>query len=123
VLATEAAALLHGRAAATAAEMRARHTFEDQTSARIVPIVEMPLSEIEKGLGVLAAFSEKANLVPTNREARNQIKARALKVNDRIVTDERMMLNMRDLSDEGVIKLSFGPNRHVLLKPFNDGPA
>jgi tyrosyl-tRNA synthetase len=37
-------------------------------------------------------------------------------VNDVPVTDEKMQLTPRDLT-EGVIKLSLGKKRHVLLKP------
>ena len=33
------------------------------------------------------------------------------------VTDEKMMLTPRDLTAEGVIKLSLGRKRHVLLRP------
>jgi tyrosyl-tRNA synthetase len=41
-----------------------------------------------------------------------------LRVNDVVVTDENMMLTLRDLTPEGVIKLSLGKKRHVLLKPI-----
>jgi len=34
------------------------------------------------------------------------------------VTDEKMQLGERDLSPEGVIKLSLGKKRHVLLRPL-----
>ena len=39
-------------------------------------------------------------------------------MNDVTVTDEKMMLHARKtLTPEGVIKLSLGKKRHVLLKP------
>ena len=60
---------------------------------------------------------EKAGLVASNGEARRQIKAGGLKVNDATVTDEKMMLTLKDLTPEGVIKLSLGKKKHVLLKP------
>jgi tyrosyl-tRNA synthetase len=66
---------------------------------------------------VLAAFAEKARLVASNGEARRQIKAGGLKVNDITVTDEKAMLTAGDLTAEGVIKLSLGKKRHVLLRP------
>jgi tyrosyl-tRNA synthetase len=65
---------------------------------------------------VLAAFV-KAGLVASNGEARRQIKGGGLRVNDATLTDEKRMLTMRDLTPEGVIKLSLGRKRHVLLKP------
>ena len=59
----------------------------------------------------------KAGLVGSNGEARRQIKGGGLRVNDVAVTDEKMVLKSSDLTPEGVIKLSLGRKRHVLLKP------
>ena len=53
----------------------------------------------------------------SNGEARRQIKGGGLRVNDVAVTDEKMLLKPAELTPEGVIKLSFGKKRHVLLKP------
>ena len=64
---------------------------------------------------MLAAFA-KAGLVSSNSEARRQIKAGGLRVSDAVVSDEKMVLTPRDLTPEGVIKLSLGRKRHVLLK-------
>ena len=118
LLATEATALVHGRAAAEEAAGTARKTFEEGTLAETLPTVEIAWSDLDKGLGVLAAFAEKAQLVASNGEARRQIKAGGLKVNDVTVSDEKMTLTPRDLTSEGVIKLSLGRKRHVLLKPM-----
>ena len=60
---------------------------------------------------------QRAGLVASTGEARRQIKGGGLRVNDATVTDEKMMLTPRDLTPEGVIKLSLGRKRHVLLKP------
>ena len=116
MLATEATALLHGRDAANAAAETARQTFEEGAIAENLPTVEIPRGELEAGIGVLALFV-KAGLVASNGEARRQIKGGGLRVNDVAVTDEKMVLTLADLTPEGVIKLSLGKKRHVLLKP------
>jgi tyrosyl-tRNA synthetase len=116
VLATEATALLHGRAAAQAAAETARRTFEEGALSESLPTIEVAHAELEAGLGVLTAFV-KAGLVASNGEARRQIKGGGLKVNDAAVTDEKMVLTGRDPTPEGVIKLSLGKKRHVLLRP------
>jgi tyrosyl-tRNA synthetase len=115
VLATEATALVHGRAAADAAAETARRTFEEGTLADTLPSVEIPHGDLEAGLGVLTAFV-RAGLVSSTSEARRQVKGGGLKVNDTTVSDERMILTPRELSPEGVIKLSLGRKQHVLLK-------
>jgi tyrosyl-tRNA synthetase len=38
-------------------------------------------------------------------------------VNDEIVVDEKLVLTPRNLTPDGVIKLSLGRKKHVLLKP------
>src|ERR1700682_6217811 len=116
VLATEATALLHGRDAANAAAETARQTFEEGAIAENLPSVEIARAELEAGIGVLAGFV-KAGLVASNGEARRQIKGGGLRVNDAAVSDERMMLKLADLTPEGVIKLSVGRKRHILLRP------
>ena len=117
VLATEATALLHGRAAADQAAETARKTFEQRALAETLPTVEISAGVLEAGLGVLTAFGpDYARLVPSTSEARRQMKGGGLRVNDEAVSDERAVLRPSDLTPEGVIKLSFGKKRHVLLR-------
>ncbi|PZQ14908.1 MAG: tyrosine--tRNA ligase [Ancylobacter novellus] len=117
VLATEATAIVHGRAAAEEAEATARKTFEEGALAETLPTVEASRAALEAGLGVLAAFAEVAGLVASNGEARRLVKGGGLRVNDKPVTDDRATLTLADLTPEGVIKLSLGRKKHVLLRP------
>jgi tyrosyl-tRNA synthetase len=116
LLATEATAMLHGRAAADAAAETARRTFEEGALAQTLPSVAIARAELDQGLGVLSAFV-KAGLVTSNGEARRQIKGGGLRINDVVVTDEKMALTPGNLTPEGVIKLSLGRKRHILLRP------
>lgn len=115
-LADSATTLLHGVDAARTAAETARQTFEEGTVAENLPSVEIPRAELGAGIGVLAGFV-RAGLVASNGEARRQIKGGGLRVNDVAVTDEKMLLTPADLTAEGVIKLSLGKKRHILLKP------
>ncbi len=117
VLATEATALVHGRSVAEKAAETARQTFEEGAIADTLPTIEIARGELDRGLGVLTAFAEKTGLVASNGEARRQIKAGGLKVNDETVSDEKTVLSAKHLTPEGVIKLSLGRKRHILLKP------
>ena len=67
VLATEATALVHGRTAADQAGDTSRKTFEEGTFAGALPTVEIARAELDKGIGVLTAFAEKAGLVTLQR--------------------------------------------------------
>jgi tyrosyl-tRNA synthetase len=116
VLATEATALVHGRAAAEQAAETSRATFEEGALSENLPTVEFPRAQLDIGYGVLSA-AVRAGLVYSTGEARRQIKNAGLKVNDQTVTDEKMTLSPRELTPAGVIKLSLGKKKHVLLKP------
>lgn len=116
VLATEATALLHGREAAEKAKETARTTFEQGALAVDLPTVELPRAKLEAGLPVANAFVE-AGLVASTSEARRQIKGGGLRVNDAAVTDEKATIDLAALTPEGVVKLSMGKKKHVLLKP------
>jgi tyrosyl-tRNA synthetase len=115
VLATEATAIVHGREAAEQAAKTAKATFEQGALDLSLPSVEISQAELNSGIGLLAAFV-KAGLAASNGEARRHAKSGALKVNDKQASDERAVLSESDLLPEGVIKLSVGKKRHVLLK-------
>jgi len=116
ILATEATALVHGRAAAEEAAVTARETFEEGGLGASLPTIEISRAELKAGLGVVAAFV-KAGLAASNGEARRAISNNALMVNDARVTSERAAIGEADVTASGAIKLSLGRKRHVLLKP------
>ena len=116
ILATEATALLHGGTAANAAAETARKAFEEGAAAEGLPTIDISKEELSQGIGLLNA-STLAGLVTSTSEARRQIKGGALRLNDVAATDERATLTLKDLNPDGVIKLSLGKKRHVLLRP------
>ena len=116
VLATETTALVHGREAAETASETARRTFEEGTLSADLPTVEIPRGDLEEGLGLLAAFVS-AGLAASNGEARRHVRGGAVRVNDTACTDERAVLTAQDVTGDGVIKLSMGKKKHVLLRP------
>jgi tyrosyl-tRNA synthetase len=114
-LADAATALLHGEAAAQQAAETARQTFEEGSIAGGLPTVEIATAEIADGLGILTAFV-RAGLVPSTGEARRQIKSGGLRLSDAVVSDDRASLTADHFDSDGVVKLSFGKKKHVLLK-------
>jgi tyrosyl-tRNA synthetase len=76
----------------------------------------MPRAELKAGISVLAAFV-KAGLAASNGEVRRAIANNAISVNDVRVTSDKGMIGEADVTSDGVIKLSLGRKRHVLLKP------
>ena len=111
VLANEATAMLHGRAAADEAAETARKTFEEGVSAEGLPTITLALPTGILQACVAAAFAK------SNGEARRAIQGGGIRVNDVAVSDDKLMLGASMLNSDGVIKLSSGKKKHVLIKP------
>ena len=116
VLATEATAMVHGRAAADQASGTARSTFEEGKTSLALPSIPLPRADIDAGVSILAAFV-KAGLASSNGEVRRAIANNAIQINDVRITDEKYLIAGKDITPDGVIKLSFGKKQHVLIKP------
>ncbi len=109
VLATEATALLHGRAAAEEAAETARKTFEEGMTAETLPSFNLPI-----GTGLLSA-NVAVGFATSNSNARQLVESGAVRINDVVITDTRRVLMEEDFRD-GAIKLSMGKKKHVLIK-------
>ncbi|MGH7248041.1 MAG: tyrosine--tRNA ligase, partial [Pseudomonadota bacterium] len=116
ILASETTALLHGRVAAAEAAATARTTFEEGGLGASLPTVEVRAAELKAGLGVLRAFV-KAGLASSNGEVRRAIANHAIMINDVRVVSDKALIGEADVTADGVVKLSLGKKRHVLLKP------
>jgi len=116
VLADEATRMCRGTEAAAAARATAQKTFVEGGLGADLPVIEMPKAELEAGI---AAFSllVRAELAASNGEARRIIKGAGAKLNDETIADENRKISLSDLNAEGVIKLSFGKKKHVVIKP------
>jgi tyrosyl-tRNA synthetase len=109
ILATEATALLHGRAAAEQAAETARRAFEEGVAAETLPSIThaLPATVID----LLAA----AKLVATKSEGRRLVAQNGVRLNDAPVTDPVQQVTEADLRD-GAAKLSLGRKKHVLVR-------
>lgn len=116
ILATEVTAMLHGRDNAEQAAETARKTFEEGALADNLPSIDIASSELEAGLGLLALIV-KAGLAASNGEARRHIQGGAVRINDTAVSDERAVIGTGDVTADGVIKLSLGKKKHILVRP------
>ncbi len=115
ILATEVTALLHGRSAAEEAAETARKTFEEGALAENLPSIDVPSGEFEGGIGLLTLLVS-AGMASSNGEARRHIKGGAVRINDQAVADEKRVVGSDDLTDEGLLKLSVGKKKHVLVR-------
>ena len=116
LLATEATSLCHGANAALEAAETAKQTFEDGGHGKALPKRIISNAELQKGITVFTLFKI-AGLANSNGEARRLIKGGGGKINDTKIDDETQTVNHDDLDKDGIIKLSAGKKRHVILRP------
>ncbi len=117
ILATEATALLHGRAKAEEAAETARKAFEEGAQAEGLPTVEVPADELETGVPAFDLF-RRVGLANSGGEARRLVRGGGARLNDVALKDENQSIGSGDLTETGTLKLSAGRKRHVLVKPI-----
>ena len=111
VLATEATALLHGRAAAEHAAGAAKAAFEEGRTSQDLPTIEAAAAE-----GLHEALI-RAGFAASKGEARRLAKGGGVRVNDVQTDDVDQPLSGFAVSAEGVVKLAAGTKKIVLVRP------
>ena len=102
LLATEATALLHGRAAAEAAAETARRTFEEGEAGGDLPRIAITAETSLTALLVQVGFAA------SNAEARRHVAGGGVRVDDVVASDPAMRV-------AAPAKLSFGRKKHALI--------
>ena len=116
VLARECTALCHGVRAAEEADATARATFEEGALGRGLPRLALPRAELANGIPAFELM-RRAGLAGSRGDARRLIRGGGGRLNDRPFADETQAVSLADLSAEGVIKLSAGRKKHVIVEP------
>jgi len=126
ILATEATSLCHDREAAAAAVESARAFFGSgrtvDASANFAAsgglgadAKRVPRDLLERGIPAFELFC-RAQLAASNGEARRLIRAGGARINDTLVEKETRLVSLADLDSQGLLKLSAGRKRHVLMR-------
>jgi len=115
ILAGEVTRLCHGEEAAREAAETARKTFEQGAVSDNLPTITLPAAELAAGIPAFALFV-RAGLATSNGEARRLLQQGGGRVNDAQITDPAQSISNDALKD-GIIKLTAGKKRHILVKP------
>ena len=115
ILANEATKLCHGEEAALAAAETAAKTFEQGKVGDQLPTIELPKGDLDTGIPAFEILC-RAGLANSNGEARRLIKGGGGRVNDKAFANEKQLVDNDYMTDDGVIKLSAGKKRHVLIR-------
>jgi len=111
LLANKATEMLHGRKAAENSEKTAKEVFSENSLGHSLPSIK-----IKKELNIIDLVIL-TKLENSKSEVRRLIKGNAIKIDNKIVNDEKFMLN-KSLFNNNYFKLSIGKKRHIKIK-FN----
>ena len=114
LLANEATRLLHGKDLSKKAELTANSTFKSGLVGDALPTYNIKKSEIEVGISIIDIVI-KSKLLNSKSEVRRAIKDRGIKINNKIIEDDKQMI-YQDFFTDGISKLSFGKKKHIKLK-------
>lgn len=114
VLAFEATRMCHGEQNAHDAAETARKTFEEGASAEGLPTLAISRSKLTEGIPAFVLFKD-ADLASSGGEARRLIAGGGAKVNDRKIENDQELILLSMADNQGVIKLSAGKKKHVLI--------
>ena len=112
-LANETTTMLHGKKAAQNSELAAKEAFSGTSLGSNLPSIKIKIKDVSDltivDLVVLSKFEK------SKSEIRRLIKGNAIKLNDEIISDEKLIIS-NELFDEGYLKLSIGKKIHIKIK-------
>ena len=114
LLANKATAMLHGEDAAHNSAQAAKEAFSGNSLGSNLPSVKIETKQLENNVNIidLIILSKAEN---SKSEIRRLIKGKAIKINDAVVSDEKVIIN-QELFSENYLKLSIGKKRHIKIE-------
>ena len=114
ILANKATSMLHGEKAAKNSEKTAQEVFTGGLLGSSLPSVKITPEEIEKKINIIDLIIL-SKLEKSKSEIRRLIKGNAIKINDNIIFDEKLIIN-KELFKNSYLKLSIGKKRHIKIE-------
>ena len=114
LLANETTSMLHGEDAAKNSEQAAKEAFSGNSLGSNLPSIKINLKNIDDKLDIidLVALSK---LEKSKSEIRRLIKGKAIKINDKVISDEKLIIT-NEFFKENYLKLSIGKKRHLKIE-------
>ncbi|MGH1402985.1 MAG: tyrosine--tRNA ligase [Alphaproteobacteria bacterium] len=115
ILAMEATAICHNRAAAEEAAKTAQQVFEHGGIGSDLPSIQIQDTILESGIEITELLVE-TGLCNSKGEAKRLIKGGGARINDVPVSALDQAATKADLTEDGHIKISSGKKKHALVK-------
>jgi len=114
-LANEATSMLHGKDEALSAEKTAKKTFEENSLGEDLPSVDIQLNNENSSINIvdLIILSKIEN---SKSEIRRLIKGKGVRINNKIIIDEKFLIQKKSFGNNSFLKLSIGKKKHLKIK-------
>ncbi len=109
ILANKTTEMLHGKKSAKESEKMAASTFKDSSLGENLPNIKINKEILNKNIVELAAHITKDI---SKSEIRRMIKANGIKIDNKLINDEKFIINNKLFLKKGFIKLSIGKKKH-----------
>jgi len=114
LLANETTSMLHGEDAAKNSEQAAKEAFSGNSLGSSLPSIKINSKNIDDKLDIIDLIVL-SKLEKSKSEIRRLIKGKAIKINDKVISDEKLIIS-NEFFKENYLKLSIGKKRHLKIK-------
>ena len=114
LLANEATSMLHGKKAAEESEQAAKEAFSGNILGSNLPSIKITSEHLKEKIDILNLVVL-SKLETSKSEIRRLIKGKAIKLNDEIIIDEKLII-INEFFKDNYIKLSIGKKRHIKVE-------
>ena len=114
-LANEATSLLHGKEEALTAEKTAKKTFEENSLGENLPSVDIQINNENSGINIIDLIVL-SKIESSKSEIKRLIKGKGIKINNKIINNEKFLIQKELFGNDGNLKLSIGKKRHLKVK-------
>jgi len=114
LLANKATALLHGKQAAEKSSQTAKEVFSENSSGLSLPSINIYFEDIKKKINIVELVII-SKLESSKSEIKRLIKGKAIKINNEIIKDEKLLIDESFFNDK-YLKLSIGKKRHIKIE-------
>ena len=115
LLANEATTIVHGTKAAKDCAATAKETFVKGGLGKNIPVKTISKKKLSQGINIIELIFQNG-LVNSKSEVRRILKNNGIRVNDNVISDEKKIINMENVSKDNSIKLSIGKKNHLKVK-------
>ena len=114
LLANETTSMLHGVDSAKNSEQAAKEAFTGNLLGSSLPSINVNFKTIDDKLNIIELIVL-SKLEKSKSEIRRLIKGKAIKINDKVISDEKLIIT-NEFFKEDYLKLSIGKKRHLKIE-------